>query len=87
MDYLSAPGSKCIGCPAKIYTQLPLLEDGNQLLEVKIPCLSVHEQHDPSSPADLQGLRPLPEVEEKVKSLIQQAYLRQVILKLTLKDW
>ena len=53
----------------KNYTQLLLIEDGNQLLEVKIPCLSVHEQHDPLSPADLQGLCPLPEVEEKVKIL------------------
>ena len=79
--------SACMGCPAKIYTRLLLLEDGNQLLGLKIPCLSVHQQHDPSSPADLQSLCPLPEVEEKVKSLIQQAYLRQVTLKLTLKDW
>ena len=87
LDHRSAPGSKYMGCPAKIYTRLLLLEDGNQLLEVKIPCLSVHEQHDPSSPADLQGLCPLPEVEEKVKSLIQQAYLCQVTLKLTLIIW
>ena len=41
----------------------------NQMLEVKVPCLSVHRKHDPSSPADRQDPRPLPEVEEeKVKS-------------------
>ena len=73
-----------MGFPAKIYTRL--LKNGYQLLEVivKIPCLSVHQQH---SPADLQGLCPLPELGEKVKGLIQQAYLCQVTLKLMLKDW
>ena len=57
------------------------------IAEVKIPRLSVHQEHDPSSAADLQGLCPLPEIEEKVKSLVQQAYLRQVALMLTIKDW
>ena len=83
----SAPGSKCMGCPAKIHLRLLLLENGSEIAEVKIPRLSVHQQHDPSSAADLQGLCPLPEIEKKVKSLIQQAYLRQVALMLTMKDW
>ena len=83
----SAPGSKCMGCPAKVHMRLLLLENGSEIAEVKIPRLSVHQQHDPSSAADLQGLCPLPEIEKKVKLLIQQAYLRQVALMLTMKDW
>ena len=83
----SAPGSKCMGCPAKIHTRLLLLKNGIEVLEVKIPLLSVHKEHDPSSAAVLICLRPLPEIEEKVKSLVQQAYLRQVTLKLTIEDW
>lgn len=76
-----------MGCPARIYTRLLLLEDNREMLEVKMPCLSVHQQHDPSSIADLQGLSPLPEIEEKVKSLVLQSHLRQVTLALTIKDW
>ena len=54
---------------------------------IKMPCLSVHQQHDLSSIADLQGLSPLPEIRyEKVKSLVLQSHLWQVTLALTIKN-
>ena len=83
----NAPGSRLMDCKATINTRLIVLESGSQILEVKLPLPSAHTNHSPSSLADLQSHKPLPEIYAKVESLITHSHLSQISLMLALKDW
>ena len=84
----NAPGSKKLGCQATIQTKLIQLQSGETVLEVRIPPLNVHlTTHDPQSIFDQLSHEPLPEIEEKVNSLVGGACLTQMALILAIRDW
>ena len=63
-------------------TKLIQLSSGETVLEIRIPSLQVHlATHDQLSH------EPLPEIEEKVYSLVQGACLTQMALILAVRDW
>ena len=51
------------------------------------PLSSAHSGHALKSLADMHAYQPLPEVIERVESLVTNSYLSQVSLKLSLKEW
>ena len=84
----NAPGSRKLGCQATMHTKLLQLSSGQMVLEVQIPTLKTHlSTHDPKSIFDELLHEPLPEIEEKVYSLVQGAYLTQMALILSVRDW
>ena len=84
----NAPGSRKLGCQATMHTKLLQLSSGQMVLEVQIPTLKTHlSTHDPKSIFDELSHEPLPEIEEKVYSLVQGAYLTQMALILAVRDW
>ena len=83
----NAPGSRRVNCPAQLQTRLLVTKSGLSMLEINVPLISCHKGHDPSSVTDKLCQRMLPEVEEKVKSLVSEAHLHNLSLKLTLEDW
>ena len=66
-----------------MHTRLIETTTGVSILEVRVPQLSIHEGHNPKSIAH----KTLPEVEEKVVSLVNNAYLNHLNLKHVLQDW
>ena len=57
-------------------TKLVQLNSGETVLEIEIPLLQVHlATHDPKSVFDQLSHEPLPEIEEKVYSLINRYVL------------
>ena len=82
----NAPGSHCCACPAVIRTRLLIL-DNNKILEIQVPLSSAHENHTPTSIPDQLCNRPLPEIESKIESLINDVRLTPVSLKLAIQDW
>ena len=83
----NAPGSRRRNCPAEMCTRLLVTKSGLSLLEVSIPSISLHKGHDPTSVTDKLCQRMLPEVEEKLRSVVTEAHLHNLNLKLVLKDW
>jgi len=83
----NAPGSRRCNCPAELCTRLLVTNSGLSLLEISIPPISFHKGHDPTSVMDKLCQRMLPEVEEKVRSLVMEAHLHNLNLKLVLEDW
>ena len=84
----NAAGSKKLGCQATMRTKLLQMSSGEKVLEVQIPNLKAHlSTHDPNSIVDELTHEPLPEIEEKVHSLVQGAYLTQMALILAVRDW
>lgn len=83
----NAPGSRLMGCKATINTRLLKLDCGDLMLEVCFPMRSAHTNHSPTSLADLHSLKPLPEVMEKVETLITHSHLSQMSLMLALRSW
>ena len=69
-------------------TKLIQLSSGQTVLEIRIPSLKAHlATHDPKSIFDQLSHEPLPEIEEKVYSLVQGACLTQMALILAVRDW
>ena len=59
-----------------------------QVLEIQIPMMSAHlPAHNPSSVTDQLTMKPLPQIEEKIAELIQESFLNQRALRLSLKTW
>ena len=56
-------------------------------MQLTIPTSSAHTNHDTDSLADLLSHKPLPEIEEKVESLVRHSHLSQISLVLALRDW
>lgn len=83
----NAPGSRLMDCKATLNVHLLKVDSGDPILQVSFPLASAHTNHSPTSLADLHSHKPLPEVVEKVESLISHSHLNQINLKLTLRDW
>ena len=83
----NAPGSRLMNCKATLNARLLRLESGEEIMQLTIPISSAHTNHDIDSLADLLTHKPLPEIEEKVESLIRHSHLSQISLILALKDW
>ena len=84
----NAAGSRKLGCQAAMQTKLIQLSSGQTALEVWIPSLKAHSAtHDLKSIFDQLSHEPLPEIEEKVYSLVQGAWLTQMALILAVWDW
>ena len=81
----NAPGSRLSRCRATLNVRLLKLEHG-EILHVTFP-LSSDSGHALKSLADMHAYQPLPEVIERVESLVTNSYLSQVSLKLSLKGW
>ena len=82
----NAPGSRLSHCRAILNVRLLKLEHG-EILHVTFPLSSAHSGHALKSLADMHAYQPLPEVIERVESLVTNSYLSQVSLKLSLKEW
>ena len=82
----NAPGSRLSRCRAILNVRLLKLEHG-EILHVTFPLSSAHSGHALKSLADMHAYQPLPEVIERVESLVTNSYLSQVSLKLSLKEW
>ena len=74
-------------CKATLNVRLLCLDSGEEIMQLTIPTSSAHTNHDTDSLADLLTHTPLPEIEEKVESLVQHSHLSQISLILALKDW
>lgn len=83
----NAPGSRCCECPAAIRTRLLLLASSLQILEIQVPLSSAHQNHDPTSIPDQLCNKPLPEIESKIESLINDVRLSPVSLRMAIQDW
>ena len=82
----NAPGSRLSGCTATLNAKLLKLEC-RELLHITFPLPLAYSGHSLKSLADLQSYKPLPEVIGRVESLVNNSYLCQVSLKLSLKEW
>ena len=72
----NAAGSRKLGCQATMQTKLIQLSSGQTVLEIWIRSLKAHSAtHDLKSIFDQLSYEPLPEIEEKVYSLVQGAWL------------
>ena len=72
-------------CKALITTCLLVLDSGDRILEASVPTVLAHIRHLPSSLADLQSLKPLAAIQEKVDCLITHcSHLSQISLMLAL---
>ena len=60
---------------------------GEEIMQLTIPISSAHTNHDIDSLANLLTHTPLPEIEEKVESLVWHSHFSQISLILALKDW
>lgn len=74
-------------CKVTINARLLKVESGNEILQITFPLTSAHSNHLPTSLADLHSHKPLPEVVEKVESLISHSHLNHISLMLALRDW
>ncbi len=83
----NAPGSRLMDCKATLNVHLLRLDSGTELLHITFPLSTAHTNHSPTSMADLHSHKPLPEVMEKVESLICNSHLSQMSLMLALRDW
>lgn len=83
----NAPGSRCCTCPAVIRTRLLVIGDDTEILEVNVPLSSAHENHTPTSITDQLCNKPLPEIENKIKSLVNDVRLTPISLKMAIQDW
>ncbi len=83
----NAPGSRCCECPAVLHTRLLLLTNSIEILEVQVPLPSAHQNHTPTSIPDQLCNKPLPEIESKIESLINDVRLTPVSLKMAIQDW
>ena len=74
------------GCKASVQVRLLNVSNGIQVLEIQVPMISAHlPAHNPSSVTDQLTMKPLPEIEEKVIELVQESFLNQRALRLSLK--
>ena len=88
LERRNAPGSWKFGCQATVQTKLVQLSSEETVLEIRIPSLQVYlATHDPKSVFDQLSHEPLPQIEEKVYSLVQEACLTQMVLILAVRDW
>ena len=83
----NAPGSRLVNCKATLSVRVMRLDSGEEIMQLTIPTSSAHTNHDIDSLADLLSHKPLPEIEEKVKSLVRHSHLGQISLVLALRDW
>lgn len=84
----TCPGSKLLGCTAHIQTRLLKVENGGDVLEIKLPLMSAHlPVHNPQEGFEQLAFKPLKEIEDKVTELVQQCYLRRKSLKAALTAW
>ena len=83
----NTPSSRRCGCPADVHTRLIETTTGVSILEGRVPQLSIHEGHDPASITDQVACKTLPEVEDKMVSLVIDVHLNHLNLKLVLQDW
>ena len=76
------------GCKANLQVRLLNVSNGVQVLEIQIPMMSAHlPAHNPSSVTDQLTMKPLPQIEEKIAELVQESFLNQRALRLSLKTW
>ncbi len=81
-------GTRRFGCTASVQTKLLNITKDIQILEIQIQMMSAHlSAHNPSSVTDQLVMKPLPELEAKVNELVQESFLNQRSLKLSLKTW
>ena len=84
----SSLGTRRFGCKASVQVRLLNVSNGIQVLEIQVPMISAHlPAHNPSSVTDQLTMKPLPEIEEKVVELVQESFLNQRALRLSLKTW
>lgn len=82
----NAPGSTKMGCTATLLARLLSTEKG-EVLEVTVPRYSAHCGHEVGSIPDLLTHKPLPEIENKVETLVRHSWVSQISLQLALSDW
>ena len=81
-------GTRRFGCKANLQVRLLNVSNGVQLLEIQIPMMSADlPAHNPSSVTDQLTMKPLPQIEEKIAELVQEYFLNQRALRLSLKTW
>ena len=84
----SSLGTRRFGCKASVQVRLLNVSNGMQVLEIQVPMMSAHlPAHNPSSVTDQLTMKPLPEIEEKVAEFVQESFLNQRALRLSLKTW
>ena len=83
----NAPGSRLMDCKATLNVRVLRLGSREEIMQVTIPTSSAHTNHEINSLADLLSHKPLPEIEEKVESLVRHSHLSQISLILALRDW
>jgi len=80
-------GTKWFGRKASVQVRLLNGSNGIQLLEIQVPMISAHlPAHNPSSVTDQLTMKPLSKMEEKVVELVQESFLNQRALRLSLKN-
>ncbi len=82
----NAPGSRISGCQATLNVRLLKLEH-TAILHIHFPLATAHNGHSLKSLADMHAYQPLPEIAEKIESLVCNSHLNQISLKLSLKEW
>ena len=84
----SSIGTRRFGCTAVVHIRLLDVSNGMKILEIQIPMTSAHlAAHNPSSISDQLTMKPLPQIEEKVAELVQECFLNNRALRLSLKTW
>ena len=64
------------------------VSNGVQVLEIQIPMMSAHlPAHNPSLVTDQLTMKPLPQIEEKIAKLIQESFVNQRALRVSLNTW
>ena len=84
----SSLGTRRFGCKANSQVWPLNVSNGVQVLEIQIPTMSARlPAHNPSSVTDQLTMKPLPQTEEKIAELVQESFLNQRALRLSLKIW
>ena len=84
----SSLGTRRFGCKTNLQVWILNVSNGVQGLEIQIPMMSAHlPAHNPSSVTDQLTMKPLPQIEEKNAELVQESFLNQRALRLSLKTW
>ncbi|XP_065883904.1 uncharacterized protein [Dysidea avara] len=80
-------GTHRLGCPACIHIRHLIVNNGMEILEIKVPLLRAHlSSHTPSSIKDQLTMKPLTEIEQKVTDLVQECFLNQRALRMLLNS-
>ena len=81
-------GTQRLGCQACIDLRFLRINNGMEILGIKVPLLSAHlPVHNPLSVSDQITMKPLREVEQKVAELIQEYFTNQRALKMLMTSW